>query len=135
MTIRTRIAVVAAVAVAVAVVLVSLASFFAARGELRAEVDDSLIERAILIERAAEEIRPFIEGPIPVRGIPGLGRGLGPAFDTLYYQLIAPDGTPVFPSDQAELPPVTAADLADGPLLEDIRAVREPSGWSSRAAP
>lgn len=121
MTIRTRIAVVAAAAVAVAVVLVSFAAFFAARGELRAEVDESLIERAVLIERAAEEIRPFIEGPVAVRGIPGLGRGLGPTFDTLYYQLIAPDGTPVFPSDQAELPPVGAEDLASGPILEDIR--------------
>lgn len=121
MTIRTRIAVVAAAAVAVAVVLVSLAAFLAARGELRAEIDDSLVERAVLIERAAEEIRPFIEGPISVRGIPGLGRGPGPSFDTLYYQLIAPDGTPVFPSDQTELPPVDTLDLANGPVLEDIR--------------
>ena len=124
MTIRTRIAVVAAAAVAVAVVLASFAAFFAARRELRAEIDESLIERAILIERAAEEIRPFIEGPIAVRGIPGLGRGPGPAFDTLYYQLIAPDGTPVFPTDQAELPSVNAEDLAGGPVLEDIRVDR-----------
>ena len=124
MTIRTRIAVVAAAAVAVAVVLASFAAFFAARRELRAEIDESLIERAILIERAAEEIRPFIEGPIAVRGIPGLGRGPGPAFDTLYYQLIAPDGTPVFPTDQAELPSVNAEDLASGPVLEDIRVDR-----------
>lgn len=122
MTIRTRIAVVAAAAVAVAVVLVSFAAFFAARGELRAEIDDSLVERAVLIERAAEEIRPFIEGPISVRGIPGLGRGPGPAFDTLYYQLIAPDGTPVFPSEQAALPPVDSGQVAGGPVLEDIRA-------------
>jgi two-component system sensor histidine kinase MprB len=123
-TIRTRIAVVAAAAVAVAVVLASFAAFFAARRELRAEIDESLIERAVLIERAAEEIRPFIEGPIAVRGIPGLGRGPGPAFDTLYYQLIAPDGTPVFPTDQAELPSVNAEDLASGPVLEDIRVDR-----------
>ena len=66
-------------------------------------------------------MRPFIEGPIAVRGIPGIGRGPRGAFDTLYYQLINPDGTPVIPTDQAGLPPVTAAELGSGPRLEDIR--------------
>ena len=50
MSLRGRIATVAAVAVAVAIIVVSAAAYFAARAELRGEVDTALLRRAMAIE-------------------------------------------------------------------------------------
>ena len=53
MTLRTRLTLSAALAVAAAVVLASIVVYFVVRSELRGEVDESLRERAAVIERAA----------------------------------------------------------------------------------
>ena len=52
MKLRTRIALVASIAVAVGVVLASVGAYFAARNELRDQIDESLIE-------VAEQARGF----------------------------------------------------------------------------
>ena len=121
MRLRTRIAVVAALAVAVAVVVVSLGAYVAARRELRSEVDASLIERAMQLERLALDVRPVIrEGRLPPP-LYALGGRRGPAFDTVYYQVVTPEGDLLLPRNQAPLPPVSANILENGPVLHDIR--------------
>jgi two-component system sensor histidine kinase MprB len=81
MTLRARLTLSAALAVAAAVVLASIAVYFVVRSELRSEVDESLRERAEVIER-----RPFDEDfpriPPPVLGEPGG-----------YVQLVAANGS------------------------------------------
>ncbi len=81
MTLRARLTLSAAFAVAAAVILASIAVYFVVRSELRSEVDESLRERAAVIER-----RPFEENfphiPPPVLGEPGG-----------YVQLVAADGS------------------------------------------
>ena len=54
MTVRRRLTLSAAVAVAVAVALASVASYVAVRSKLRGEVDDSLRERAVAVQRFAQ---------------------------------------------------------------------------------
>lgn len=78
MKLRTRIAVVAAAAVAIAVVLVSGAAFLAARQQLRSEVDESLIERAVAIQPPGDDPRGIVGPDGPMR--PGFGffAGRGP---------------------------------------------------------
>ena len=81
MTLRARLTLSAALAVAAAVILASVVVYFVVRSELRGEVDESLRERAAVIER-----RPFGENfprvPPPVLGEPGG-----------YVQLVAADGS------------------------------------------
>jgi two-component system sensor histidine kinase MprB len=117
MSIRTRIAVIAAGAVAVAVVLVALVAFLISGRALRSEVDDSLIERANLVQAATrsgfaqgfpEVLRPFV-------GRPGGRRA--PAFDVLYYQVVLPGGEVILPDGQPALPEVD--EVATGPVLAD----------------
>lgn len=118
MTIRTRVAVIAAGAVAVAVILVSVATFVISSRALRSEVDASLIDRAPTFTSATDRaaaaalfdvVRPFIG-----RG----GRG-APAFDDLYYQLVTPDGDVIVPEGQAALPTEDLAALGEKPSLTD----------------
>jgi two-component system sensor histidine kinase MprB len=122
MSIRTRIAVIAAGAVAVAVVLVALVAFLISGRALRSEVDDSLIERANLVQAATrsgfaqgfpEVLRPFV-------GRPGGRRA--PAFDVLYYQVVLPGGEVILPDGQPALPEVdaTLATLAGALLVIGI---------------
>jgi two-component system sensor histidine kinase MprB len=81
MTLRARLTLSAALAVAAAVILASIVVYFVVRSELRDEIDESLRERAALIEgRPFEEDFPRI--PPPVLGEPGG-----------YVQLVAADGS------------------------------------------
>jgi len=114
---RTRLALIAAVAVAVAVVLVSTAAYLGARRELRAEVDASLLERMELVRRAAADVRPALGREFP--GRPFLGPPGGrPTFDTLYYQLVPPQGPPLIPPNQDALLPVFP--VGPEPELRDV---------------
>ena len=118
--IRTRIAVIAAGAVAFAVVLVALAAFLISGRALRSEVDESLIERARLMQAAAgggfaqgipEGFRPFVGRP---------GGGPGPAFDVVYYQVVLPTGEAIAPEGQPSLPSVGADEVTAGAVLDDV---------------
>ena len=81
MTLRARLTLSAALAVAAAVILASIVVYFVVRSELRGEIDESLRERAAVIEgRPFEEDFPRI--PPPVLGEPGG-----------YVQLVAADGS------------------------------------------
>lgn len=118
MKLRTRISVVAAAAVAIAVVLVSAAAFLVARQQLRSEVDDGLIERAVAIQRLGDDPRGIIgsEGPMrPGFGLFGFG-GRSSAFDTVYYQVTLSTGEVLIPEGQAVLPPANP-DVAGGDLV------------------
>ena len=105
---RTRIALTASIAVAIAVVLASIGAYFAARNELRDQVDESLIE-------VSDQARGF-QGLLNALGGPGLGRGrvLQPrnAFDALYIQALLREGVIVpAPGQELSFPvPVPAPD-------------------------
>lgn len=117
MKLRTRIAVVAAAAVAVAVVLVSAAAFVVARHQLRSEIDESLIERAVAIQRLGDDPRGLVGSEGPMRpGFGFLNGGRSPAFDTVYYQVTIPTGEVLIPEGQEILPPANP-DVAQGTLL------------------
>ena len=96
---RARIALAASGAVALAVVLASIVAFFLVRGELRAQVDETLSARALELGQ---------EGIDPIPG-PGGRLFLGPEAsfgepDTAH-QLVRTDGTPVRnPFDDVKLP-------------------------------
>lgn len=119
MKLRTRIAVVAASAVAIAVVLVSAAAFLAARQQLRSEVDESLIERAVAIQRLGDDPRGIVGPDGLIR--PGFGffAGRGPAFDTVYYQVTLQAGEILIPEGQAILPPADPDVVAGDLVLTD----------------
>ncbi len=91
MTIRRRIALVAAAAVAVSVVLISVAIFFVAQRQIMAPIDDSLLSRASIIESVRPGTMPpaFREDFVKREGIFGQRRG---DFDSTYYQVILPGG-------------------------------------------
>jgi len=119
---RTRIAVVAAAAVAVAVVLVSAAAFVMARQQLRSEIDDSLVERAVAIQRLGEDPRGLVgsEGPMR-RGFGFLAGSRSPAFDTVYYQVTLSTGEVLIPEGQETLPPANTDSATDSLVLTDAR--------------
>ena len=120
MKLRTRIALVASIAVAVGVVLASVGAYFAARNELRDQIDESLIE-------VAEQARGF-QGLVNTLGAPGFGRGRlfepRTAFDAVYVQALLTDGNAVYPSNQALILPIDDGDIgvvAGGePILRDL---------------
>jgi len=117
---RTRIALVAAVAVAVAVVLVSAAAFLAARRELRSSIDESLIDRAVVIQRLADDPKGILGTDGPMRPPLGLLGGRGSTFDTVYYQVTLPTGEVLVPTDQPPLPIVDTDVAVEHPSLEDV---------------
>ncbi len=119
MKLRTRIAVVAAAAVAVAVILVSGAAFLAARQQLRSEVNGSLVERAISIQRLGDDPRGIVGSEGPMRPGFGVFSGRGPAFDTVYYQVTLPTGEVLIPDGQAALPPADQGVEAGELVLTD----------------
>lgn len=110
MKLRTRIALIASAAVAVAVVLASVGAYFAARNELRDQVDESLVE-------VAGQARVF-QGLLSALGGPRAGFGRNrifeprTAFDAVYIQALLNDGTARFPSDQAIRLPIDEGDVA-----------------------
>ena len=122
MKLRTRIAVVAAAAVAVAVVLISAAAFVAARHQLRSEIDDSLVERAVAIQRFGDDPRGLVGSQGPMRpGFGFLAGSRGPAFDTVYYQVTLPAGEVLIPEGQDVLPPADPSVTEDELVLSDVR--------------
>lgn len=90
MTIRRRITVATAVAVAATIVLVSVGAFLAARRQLLAPIDDSLLARAAILARAPERNFPanvFRSDRVALLLTVGPGE-----FDSVYYQVRTPDG-------------------------------------------
>ena len=123
MKLRTRIAVVAAGAVAIAVVLVSAAAFLVARQQLRSEVDDSLIERAVAFQGLGNDPRGIMgsEGPFR-RGFGLFGfSSQGSAFDTVYYQVTLSTGEVLIPEGQGILPPANTGVGDNAVVLSDAR--------------
>ena len=94
---RTRVTLLVATAVAVAIVLASLTAWFAARTELRNQVDGLLRDQATRSER----------GPLFDR-FPGAGIPLGPFDSQVYFQIVGADGTAARPSNQTVALPITA---------------------------
>jgi two-component system, OmpR family, sensor histidine kinase MprB len=112
MSFRVRLTLVAATAVAFAVALASAVVYVVVRNELRAQVDDSLRDRAVEVSRAPVPRGRFFNIPAPLFGGPGG-----------YIQAVRSDGR-TFLSRDAEIPiPVTerALEVAEGaePFFED----------------
>jgi two-component system sensor histidine kinase MprB len=117
---RTRIVLTTAVAVAIAVVLVSAAAFILARRELRSEIDESLIERALVIQSLADDPRGIVGADGPFVLPLGVLGGRGPSFDTVYYKVTLPTGDVLIPEGQTPLPRVDE-DVAQRPAsLSDV---------------
>ncbi|HEY5014333.1 MAG TPA: hypothetical protein VIK61_16740, partial [Acidimicrobiia bacterium] len=111
---RTRVTLLVATAVAVAIVLASLTAWFAARTELRNQVDGLLRDQVTRSQRGPLFDR--LQGP----GIP-----LGPFDSQVYFQIVGADGTIGRPSNQTVQLPITAiernAALGRGDLhLRDV---------------
>ncbi|MCJ7781178.1 MAG: sensor histidine kinase N-terminal domain-containing protein, partial [Acidimicrobiia bacterium] len=121
MKIRSRIALVAAVAVAVGVVVISAAAFLSARRELRSEIDQSLVERALVIQSLADDPRGIVGVDGPMRPPLGLLGGRGAAFDTVYYQVTLPTGDVLVPEGQTPLPGADGQAATDQAFLSDER--------------
>jgi two-component system sensor histidine kinase MprB len=118
LSLRARIALLAAGAVAIAIVASAAVAYAATRGELRRGIDDSLRGRAVFASRGA-----FF--------LPGAGRdeppgvpGRGPAFFVI--QFVTPQGAPLrFSSEDVELP-VSSRDIEvaqhnAGSFFRDVR--------------
>jgi two-component system sensor histidine kinase MprB len=142
---RTRIVLTAAVAVAIAVLLVSAAAFLLARRELRSEVDESLIERALVIQSLADDPRGIVGSGGPLHLPLGFLGGRGPSFDTVYYQVTLPTGEVLVPEGQAPLPGVEedvairqallSDENVDGVHMRMITYVLDPLGLVQMARP
>lgn len=118
MSIRRRISIVAAVAVAITVFLVAVGAFLAARKQVLAPIDKSLIERVDAARRVrAADIQ---EGRL---GRPTLGLAIRPSdFDSVYYQIGLADGRTLnLGRDELVLPTPSSGDLAGpGPTLRSV---------------
>lgn len=122
MSLRTRIALIAAAAVALAVALASVAAFSSAKRELIQSIDDSLADRAELVARF-----PLLTSFNAQRGPGRTGRfptdpfaRAGGGFDALYFQAIIGDGV-FIPRGQDLILPIEA------PEQEVITAGQGPS--------
>jgi two-component system, OmpR family, sensor histidine kinase MprB len=113
MSFRVRLTLVAATAVALAVALASAVVYVVVREELRAQVDDSLRERAVEVSRAPVPRGRFFDIPAPLFG----------GFSG-YIQAVRADGRTYLSRDAAIPIPVTqrelgVADGTQGPFFED----------------
>lgn len=120
MSLRARIAIVAAAAVALAVISVSLGAFLAARSELRNQIDASLLQRASIIQtnvERAEEVLGLGNRPRVLASL--IGNLALNDFDVVYYQVNLPSGAMAVPSGQPQLPRVEGASTGGGPVLSD----------------
>jgi two-component system sensor histidine kinase MprB len=115
MKLRTRIALIASLAVAVAVVLASVGAYFAARNELRDQVDESLVEVAGQAT-GFQGLLSALSGSGQGQGQGGFGRGrlFSPrtAFDAVYVQALLADGTAVYATEQELVLPIDGRDVA-----------------------
>lgn len=122
MTIRRRITVATAVAVGVTVVVVTLGSFVAARQQVLDPIDESLLARASIIERAPE--RDFPANLFRAGG--RVGALLSPSrageFDAVYYQIILPSGSTInVGTDALQLPVPKPEEIGVG--VAELRSV------------
>ena len=92
MSFRARIAIGAAAAVALAVVLASVVVFFVVRGELRAQIDDTLEERAQEIFRIPLAEIPLRNGESFLGIRPGFGE------PNTFVQVVKADGDDLAPA-------------------------------------
>src|SRR5437763_2081844 len=112
MALRRRVGLAAAAAVAIAVVLVALISYWAVRGQLRGQVDDSLRAQASAIAHRAGLNQPF-------PGIPASAGGPAP-----YIQVVLADGSTFHRQGDIQLPVTKQVmSVADGasPYMTDVR--------------
>lgn len=116
MTIRRRITLVSATAVGVAVILIALGTFFGARRQVIMQVDESLLERAELVEELPPGVFLSILGVTRVDS--PRDRIVPPRpgdFDSSYYQVIFRGGRVVdIGADELVLPTPEADDLVAG---------------------
>jgi two-component system sensor histidine kinase MprB len=117
-TIRTRVALVAAVAVAVAVALASAASYLAVRRQLLNQIDTSLFQQAHAVQQnptAAIHNLQQMAGPLQRSGIG----------ENVVFQFVRPDGGIIL-GDSVQALPVSAADrqVASGQLVDALRTTR-----------
>ncbi len=115
MSLRGRIATVAAAAVALAVIAVSIGAYVAARNELHGAVDTGLMQRAGIVRQATETFEEILASNRLGRVPPGILGGFRGEFDDVYYQLSLTDGRVLIPQGQPTLPEVTPAE--DEPML------------------
>jgi two-component system sensor histidine kinase MprB len=119
MSIRRRITVASATAVAVTVVLMSVGAFIAARQQVLDPIDESLLDRADDLTGLS---RSFDRGG-PVGGLGNLlFRPRAGDFDSVYYQLVFPDGSVLnVGEDGLVLPEPEPEDLeSEDPQLRSI---------------
>lgn len=119
MSIRRRITVASATAVAVTVVLMSVGAFIAARQQLLGPIDDTLLSRSADLTGASSEVNR--RGPGGGLGNLLFRPGAGD-FDSVYYQLIFPDGAVLNVGEDALVLPAPDADVVNRaePTLSDI---------------
>lgn len=118
MSIKRRIALVAAAAVAVTVLIVSVGAFLGARSQIMGQIDESLLQRASIVEVGSAVVdggRGFgvpDRPAIPIRDLVTVfGRPGRPGFDTAFFQIITPEGTLNAGSSELVLPQPTEDDL------------------------
>ena len=110
MTFRQRLTLASAGAVAIAVAVASVAVWFLVRSELRAQVDESIVQRA----EAVKGIR------IPFRGqhLPQIGLGLGEPL--VYFQVVLPGGG-VLRTENGPALPFAPAEVEAGQIVFEDR--------------
>ena len=97
---RTRVTLLAATAVSIAIVLASLVAWFAARHELRSQVDSLLRTQASGLQRSRALDRPLLSG-----------FGLRPFVDSqVDFQIVGSNGSTYAPNNQSVTLPVSAAE-------------------------
>lgn len=116
MSIQRRIALVSAAAVAVTVFVVSIGAFLGAKSQIMGEIDESLLQRAEVVEIGSVVVEQGFgrgdrgRGLIPeIAGV--FARPGRPGFDTSFVQIITPEGTLNIGSDGLVLPPPSKEDL------------------------
>jgi two-component system sensor histidine kinase MprB len=121
-TIRRRIAFVSAIAVAVTVVVVSIGAFAGARRQILGSIDQSLYDRARIIENVPVGVIPpgFDDFAVGQAGNVRPGRG---DFDSTFYQVILPDGRTINAGVEGVVLPAPARDEVDTatPTLRTVR--------------
>jgi two-component system sensor histidine kinase MprB len=118
MSIQRRIALVSAAAVAVTVFIVSIGAFLGAKSQIMGPIDESLLQRASIVEIGTVVLEDGPNFGAGRRGDISLGeifaisaRPGRPEFDTAFFQIITPEGTLNLGSDELVLPRPSAEDI------------------------